>query len=299
MNKVLKAIKLIGNPAKLVVYMNVYGFSRFLPDKLVIKCQYKYRMGKKLNLDNPKTFNEKLQWLKLYDRNPSYPRLVDKIEVKEYIKEVLGEEYIIPTLGVWDRFEDIDFDALPDRFVLKCTHDSGSYIICPNKKELDMEAARTKINKSLKRNYFWRGREWPYKSLKPRIIAEQFMEDETASGLKCYKFFCFDGEVKLILTGSANDDFIDFYDTDYNHLDIAVDGHAHSEPPYYVPINYKEMICIASKLSKGFPQVRVDLYSINGRIYFGELTFFHAGGMALFDPPEWDKKLGDWITLPK
>ena len=186
-------------------------------------------MKKKLNLKDPKTFNEKLQWLKLYDRNPKYTQMVDKHEVKNYVASRIGSEYIIPTLGVWDKFEDIDFDSLPNQFVLKCTHDSGGLVICKNKSDLDIDATKRKINKCLKKNYYWHGREWPYKNLRPRIIAEQYMEDTSTKELRDYKFFCFDGEVKALFIASdrqvkGEETKFDFFDMEYNHLPFT-NGH--------------------------------------------------------------------------
>ena len=277
--------------------------SRVLTDKAYVKLRYRMIFKKKLNLKNPQTYNEKLQWLKLYDRKPEYSKLVDKFEVKKHVADIIGEKYIIPTLGVWDRFEDIDFDSLPNQFVLKCTHDSGGLIICKDKTKLDIENAKRTINASLKENYYWQGREWPYKNLRPRIIAEKFMVDESGYELKDYKFFCFNGEVKALFIAkdrSKGDDAIkfDFFDADFNHLPFT-NGHTNSEPPYFKPQGFEEMKVLASKLSENLPQARIDFYNINGQIYFGEITFFHWGGMMPFTPEEWDKTFGDWIILPE
>ena len=175
----------------IIDYLDSRGFFKFMSDEAYLKFMYKLKMKRKLNLSDPQTFNEKLQWLKIYDRKPEYTTMVDKYEAKKYVADIIGEEYIIPTLGVWDRFEDIDFDELPDQFVLKCTHDSGGLVICRDKSKLDLKAAKKKINKSLKRNYYWIGREWPYKNVRPRIIAEKFMTDPTSDDLQDYKFFFF------------------------------------------------------------------------------------------------------------
>ena len=227
-------------------------------------------MGKKLNLKNPKTYNEKLQWMKLYDRNPLYTRLVDKYEVKPYVAERIGQEYIIPTLGVWDRVEDIDFDALPDQFVLKCTHDSGGLVICRDKSKLNIEEAKRKLNKSLKNNFFYVGREWPYKNVKPRILAEAYMEDTATAELRDYKFFCFDGVVKAMFVATdrqkeGEEVKFDFYDADYNHLPFR-QGHPNANRPTEKPATFEQMRQLAEKLSRGLPQVRVDLYEVNGKI---------------------------------
>lgn len=299
-NKVLGILK---NPYRILIHLNNKGMLKWYPDKKYLKVLYRVRMGKKLNLSNPQTFNEKLQWLKLYDRKPQYTQMVDKYEVKKYVADIIGEEYIIPTLGVWDKFEDIDFDSLPNQFVLKCTHDSGGLVICTDKSKFDYKSAKKKINKCLKRNYYYLNREWPYKDVKPRIIAEKYMVDESGYELKDYKLFCFGGESKLmfIATDRSNPDEetkFDFYDMDFNHLQIK-NGHPNSNKDIAIPNSFEEMKVLASKLSKGIPQIRVDFYNINGKIYFGELTLFHWSGLVHFEPEEWDYKLGEWIELPK
>lgn len=257
-------------------------------------------MGIRLNLKNPQTFNEKLQWLKLYDRNPEYTKMVDKYEVRKYIAEKIGEEYLIPFLGVWDRFDDIDFDKLPDQFVLKCTHDSGGVVICKDKSKLDIEETRKKINRCLKRDFYKLACEWPYKNVKPRIIAEKFMVDELGAELKDYKFFGFNGKVKIMYVASDRENELkfDFFDADFNPLNLR-HGYPNSKEDIKKPDNFSKMVSIAERLSENIPQLRVDLYSIGSKIYFGELTFFHHAGMVPFDPEEWDKTFGDWIELPE
>lgn len=273
---------------------------RCVPDKLYLRLYYFGKFRRPLHLRAPKTFNEKLQWLKLYDRKPEYTKMVDKYEAKTYVAEQIGEKYIIPTLGVWDRFEDIDFEALPEKFVLKCTHDSGGLVICPDKSKLNREAAREKIEQSLKYEYFYEAREWPYKNVRPRIIAEQYVED--MDELVEYKMFCFDGKVKMILVckgqahgaGRTND----FCDLELKRLPFtSVNPNSNGE--LKVPKELPEMIDIAEKLAAGIPHLRVDTYLAEGKIYFGELTFFHNGGLSRITPFEWDKILGDWITLPE
>ena len=256
-------------------------------------------MHKKLNLSTPKTFNEKLQWLKLYDRKPEYSDMVDKAEAKRVVANLVGEQHIIPTLGIWNKFDDIDFSQLPDKFVLKTTHGCGGVIICKDKAKLDIAAVKKEIDFSYKYNYFAYGREWPYKSLKPRIIAEQLMVDESGVELKDYKFFCFDGEPKalFVATDRPHDTRFDFFDLEFNHLPFT-NGHENATKQIHKPLNFELMIDIARKLSVGIPHVRVDLYNINGIVYFGELTFFHWGGMVPFVPEEWDYKFGSWINLP-
>ena len=274
----------------------------FIPDKLWLTWRFKQRLGYKMDWKNPKTFNQKLQWLKVYDRNPEYTKMVDKYEAKKYVAERIGEEYIIPTLGVWNRFDDIDFDQLPDQFVLKCTHDSGGLVICRDKNTLDKAAAKKKIEYSLAQNYYATSKEWPYKNVKPRIIAEKYMEDSKTAELRDYKFFAFDGKAKAMFIASerygAEETKFDFYDMEFNHLDLR-NGHPNSNAKIEKPVCFDQMRELAEKLSKGIPQLRVDFYEVDGKIYFGELTFAHWSGMTPFEPQEWDRTFGDWIELPQ
>lgn len=289
----------VQHPVKLLTRMGSQSFLKKMSDEKYLKMIFKDKTGYPLNLENPKTFNEKLQWLKIYNRNPIYTMMVDKYEAKKYVSNIIGEEYIIPTLGVWDSFDDIDFDVLPNRFVLKCTHDSGGLVICHNKNELNKEYAREKIEKCLQRNYYWSNREWPYKNVKPRIIAEEFLED--MDELVEYKMFCFNGEVKMILVckGQAHGEgrTNDYCDMSLHRLPFT-SLYPNSKGELSVPKELSELLDVAKKLSVGIPQIRVDTYLADGKIYFGELTFFHNSGMAKFDPPEWDEKLGEWIKLP-
>ena len=275
--------------------------TRILSDKTYIRLAFFRRLHRFPDLKDPKTFNEKLQWLKLYNRKPEYTAMVDKYEAKKYVAEKLGEEYIIPTLGVWDRFDDIDFDALPDQFVLKCTHDSGGLVICRDKSKLDREKAKRSIEQSLKNNYFWQCREWPYKNVKPRILAEQYVEDATAVDLPVYKFFCFNGEpkvIQVIQNDKQVNESIDYFDTEWFKLRLR-QNYPNSEIPLPAPKTLQTMLRYVAQLSAGHPFLRVDFYEVNGRAYFSEFTFFSDGGTAQFDPPEWDRKLGDWIRLPE
>jgi hypothetical protein len=299
--KILKKIlKYLKHPEKIVLLVNAYVSGHLFSDRFYLKCAYKEKMGKRLNLDNPQTYNEKLQWLKLYDRKPEYTKMVDKYDVKEYISEKIGEEYIIPTLGIWNEFEEIDFDLLPKQFVLKCTHDSGGLVVCRDKSQLDIAAAREKINRCMKRNYFWHGREWPYKNVKPRIIAEEYLEDKKTSELRDYKFFTFNGTPKLLFIATERygleETKFDFFDMDFNHLNIT-NGHPNAKILPEKPLNFDKMKELAAKLSKNIPHLRVDFYEVDGKVYFGELTFFHWSGMVPFEPEEWDLKLGQWIDL--
>lgn len=274
---------------------------KMLPDSIYLKMVYERCMGKKLNLKNPQSFNEKLQWLKLYDRKPIYSTMVDKYAVKEYVASIIGEKYIIPTLGVWDKFEDINFDILPNQFVLKCTHDSGGLVICEDKNKLDIVAARKKLNKSLKHNYYYGGREWPYKNVKPRIIAEKYMKDSDAENLKDYKFFCFNGMPKCFKV-----DFDRFVEHHANYFSMDGKlmrlGEEICPPDFnreiFLPKSLRLMKEFASKLANEQPFLRVDFYEVDGRVYFGELTFFPASGFGKFIYEGNDELLGSWIKLP-
>ena len=278
--------------------------SQLLPDKFYIALRHKVMLGSWLDFDNPKTFNEKLQWIKLYDRKPEYTMMVDKYEVKKYIAEQIGEQYLIPTLGIWERFEDINFDALPNRFVLKCTHNSGGLVICKDKSKLDIEAAKKRINASLKENYYWHGREWPYKDVKPRIIAEQYMENTDGSEINDYKLQCFDGKVDNILVCierySETGVKYHYFDKSWTYLPYCpYEGIAAENVNVECPIKLAEMIQIAEKLSKGVPTLRVDLYEIKGQVYFGELTFFPSSGFDKTLTKEADIIMGEKLNLPK
>lgn len=292
----------IHKPSLIVLKLGKIGFFNWMSDKCYLRICFRIRMGKQLNLNPPKTFNEKIQWLKLYDRNPLYTKLVDKYEVKEIVANRIGKQYIIPTLGVWNKLEDIDFDQLPTQFVLKCTHDSGGLVICKDKSLFDFSQANKIISSSLKRKYYWKNREWPYKDVKPRIIAEPYLEDNTTKELRDYKFFCFDGEVKALFVaterGSTSETKFDFFDENYMHLPFT-NGHPNADVPPKKPEHFEEMKDLASKLSQGIPHVRVDLYECNGRVYFGEMTFSHWSGLMPFSPEEWDYKFGSWIKLPQ
>lgn len=272
---------------------------KFLSDKVYLSIKYKHVFGKKMDWDNPQSFNEKLQWLKVYNRDPQYTKLVDKYEVKKYITKVLDRKYVIPTLGAWNTFEEIDFDALPNQFVLKCTHDSGGLVVCKDKANLDIDAAKKKINQSLQNNYYYSGREWPYKNVKPRIIAEQYMADD----LRDYKLFCFNNVPRMTLVCSERftKDGLkeDFYDEAWNHLDVQRPEHGNAILPIERPKQYELMKKLASKLSEKMPFARIDFYEINEKVYFGEITFYPASGFEGFKPEEWDMKLGEWIKLPR
>lgn len=298
-----KLEKFLQNPGLLFMTLGHRGFFNWMPDAQYLKIAYRVSLSKKLNLGNPTTFNEKLQWLKLHYREPLLTRCVDKYEVRSYIADMIGEEYLIPLIGgPWERFAEINFDKLPDQFVLKCTHDSGGLVICRDKSKLDKDKARRKIEQCLKHNFYWGLREWPYKGVKPRIIAEQYMEDPQDGELRDYKFFAFDGETKALFIATDRgletaETKFDFFDADFQHLDVR-NGHPNADTLPHKPAAFTLMKELAGKLSKGIPQVRVDFYEVEGRVYFGEMTFFHWSGLTPFEPEQWDRIFGDWIRLP-
>lgn len=271
-----------------------------ISDELYLKLKYRILMGQRLNLKNPQTFNEKLQWLKMYDHNPLYTKLVDKYEVRKFIKEKIGDEYLISLLGVYNKFDEIDFSKLPDKFVIKCNHDSGGIVICKNKKEFDYELSRKKIEWSLKHNYFYNSREWPYKNVVPKIIIEEYMEDDETNELIDYKFMCFNGEPEIIFT--CTDRFskeglkVTFFDKNWNRLPFERHYPA-STKKICKPVNYHKMLEFSRILSANIPFVRVDFYEINKKLYFGELTFYPGSGFEEFTPKEWDYKIGNMIDL--
>ncbi len=275
---------------------------RVLPDEWYIQLLYFYHFHRFANLENPQTFNEKLQWLKLHDHNPLYTTLVDKYAVKKWVADKIGEQYVIPTLGVWEKAEDINFDQLPNRFVLKCTHDSGSIVICRDKSKLDKKAIIVKLSLALKNNGYWYGREWPYKNVPPRIIAEKYMtDDDSIQELKDFKLMCFNGKVKCSFV--CTERFtkqglkITFYDTNWDVMPFER-HYLRSKTPIAKPLNYDEMVELAEKLSKDIPFVRVDFYSVKGHTYFGEMTFYPGSGLEAFSPSEWNKEIGSYLQLP-
>ncbi len=300
--KLKNILKIVTDPVYRMESFCAHGFYDRMSDEKFLRKKFRLRMGYDLDLENPRTFNEKLQWLKLHDRKPIYSTMVDKYEVKGYIAGLIGEEYIIPSYGVWDCFEDIDFGRLPDRFVLKCTHDSGGLVIVKDKKTLDISAAREKINTSLKRDYFRFGREWPYKAVRHRVLAEQLLIDEERDVLIDYKVLCFNGEPKLIEVHQgrySGHHTQDFYDTDWNLTDISQSEDPRSFKPIPRPAALEEMVALSRTLAKGLAHIRVDWYLIDGKLYFGELTFYDGDGFCPFDNPEDDLMLGSWITLPE
>ena len=271
---------------------------QFIPDILWIKVRFRVKLGYWPNLKSPQTYNEKLQWLKLHNKNPLYTQLVDKIEVRNYIKEKIGSEYLVPLLGTWNSFDDIDFDKLPNQFVLKTNHDSGGLVICQNKNKLDLNKVKRKLTESLKFNYYWALREWPYKNVKPRILCEKFLNEDNEECLTDYKFFCFNGIPKIMYISKdrAAQPTTDFFDMDFNHLNIRMKD-PNSKIIPQKPQNFDKMKALATILAKDKPHIRVDFFCIHDKIYAGELTFFHMSGFSHIYPIEWEKTLGSWISL--
>lgn len=300
-----KYVKLLTDREFRFWVLSKYGVYNWMSDEEHIRRKYLYRFGAEINLENPRTYNEKLQWLKLHDRRQEYTRIVDKLEVKKYVEEHIGEGFVIPVIGgPWDSFDEIDFDRLPHQFVLKTTHDCGGVYVCHDKDLLDRNSARKFLNKHLKRNYYVTCREWPYKNVKPRIFAEAYVKDSRDGGeeLTDYKFFCFDGVPKAMFVATDRSSQVeetkfDFFDMDFAHLPI-IQGHPNANIEIAKPYAFERMKEIAGKLSRGFPQLRVDFYCTEEHVYVGELTLFHFGGFVPFEPEEWDAKFGEWIQLP-
>lgn len=304
-SKISTALEMIKNKRREIPYaifrnISRTGLTRGVPDEAYLKIAYRLSVGQRLNIDSPATFSEKLQWLKLNDRRPQYVTMVDKYRVREYISQIIGAEYLIPLLGVWAKAEEIDFDTLPEQFVLKCNHDSGSVIVCKDKSKADRTLIVSRLNKALATKGFWFGREWPYYGVKPVIIAEKYMEDHTTRELRDYKFFCFNGCVRCFKVDFDRFDKhgANYYDREKKLLPFGEE----CCPPQYdkeivFPATLDKMIVLAEKLSTGISFLRVDFYSVDEHIYFGELTFFPASGFGRFVPDDWDHKLGNWLKI--
>ena len=296
-------MKIIKNPYKLLygVISRIPMISNKIPDDKYLKILYRSVFGEELDLESPKTFNEKLQWLKINDRKPIYTTMVDKYEVKKYIAERLGEEHVIPTLGVWNDFDEIDFELLPNQFVLKCTHDSGGLGIVRDKSDFDKDEARIKIRKSLNTNFYLYGREWPYKNVKPRVIAEAYMEDASGKSLRDYKFYCFGGVPKFLYISEGLEDHttarISFVTCDWQFAPYERSDYAPFEKLPPKPKNFDKMLEFASQLSQNIDFLRVDMYEINGKIYFSELTFSPCSGFMPFKNSEYDREIGEMLHL--
>lgn len=270
----------------------------FIPTKPYLKMVYWIKTGKKLNLKNPVTLCDKINWLKVNDIHDEYTQLADKVAVRDYIKDILGEEYLFPIYGAWDHYKDIDFDSLPDQFVLKCNHDSASVTVIKDKSKMDHKKLEKFYEGRLRINAYNMGREYPYKNIKPKIVVEKYMVPDGDSDINDYKFFCFNGkpELLLIASGRTTDMRTDFFDMDFNHLDLKR-IYPFSEKKIEKPEKFEEMKEIAAKLTKDMKFVRLDLYEVGGKIYFGEFTFFPAGGFWPFKPEKYEKIYGDLLKL--
>ena len=272
---------------------------RIWPDKLYISTLYWIRFNKLLNWNAPKTFNEKLNWCKIYNRKDLYTQMADKYTAKKLVAERIGNQYVVECYGVYSRWEEIDFSNLPEQFVLKCTHDSGGAFVCRDKNIFNYDAVRRQVESNLKRNWFWIFREWPYKNIKPRIIVDHFLDDHTGTELRDYKFWCFNGiPTYMYCTIKGKNVFENFYDMDFNPVDLN-HGFPRHTPEFECPSQFNLMKCLAKELSQGIPFVRVDFFQVDNKVYFGEFTFYDWGGMVPFPNYQTDEMLGELLVLPK
>lgn len=298
----MSAIKVLFNNPKGFAIEALMRYNRFFSDKMYLRLMFHLKMGYWPNLKHPKTFSEKLQWLKLYNRRPEYKMMVDKAAVKDYVAGLIGKQYIIPTLGIWERPENINWESLPNQFVLKTTHGGGStgVVICKNKTIFDRNKAITKLNEAMKQDIWGKLREWPYKDMHKQIIAEQYLEDESGN-LTDYKFYCFNGKVKYCetITGRFTKKQIDFFDLDWNHEEFTFNGYEFADERPIKPECFDTLVEVAGKLCKDKPYSRIDLYVVGNKVYFGEITFFPASGFRGFHPYDWNNRLGNMITLPE
>ena len=297
-NSIMKAIR---NPYLALLHLCEHKPFTSISDEAYIKLFFRAYQGYRLDLNNPVTFNEKIQWLKLYDRNPLYTELSDKYLVREYVREKIGEEYLVPLIKIWDSPDEINFDDLPNRFVMKCNHDSGSAVICENKEKLDLETARTKIKKAFKKDYYWTGREYNYKNIRKKIMCEEYLSDKGSNQLTDYKFFCFDSEPKFIQidVNRFTDHTRNYYDTEWNFINVSYGCKCNSNLIIPKPTNFELMKELAIRLSNGIKHVRVDFYDVGDRVFFGEMTFHHGGGAMKLEPFEYDKLWGGYLHLPE
>lgn len=295
-----KVQMLLREPEKIITSLAIRGGFNWLSDKLYLKLVFRSRLKRHLDINHPLTFNEKLQWLKLYYRKPEQVIQVDKVAVRNYIQAKIGAEYLVPMIGVYDKAEDIPWGNMPSSFVLKCSHASSANIICKDISEINTNEIIKKLSRWMKRNWYWYGREWPYKNVPHRIIAEQYLVDESGKELKDYKINCFHGEPKFIQVMSGRRGrsyYLDHFDLDWNHIKLPRKNHVESKTAIPKPPNLPRMLDIARELSEGIPFVRVDLYNIGGKIYFGEVTFYPVSGFVDFADEQTDMALGQLISL--
>lgn len=296
----MQLLKYIKNPRLIYCWASAKGLTRWVPDEIHLKLIFRAYNDYPLDLDAPQTFNAKIQWLKLHDKNPDYVKLVDKYAVKEWVADRIGEEVLAKTYAVWANVDDIDLSILPDSFVLKTNHDCGGVVICRDRNSFDFDSAKQKLRRHLATNYYWGGREWPYKNVKPLVFAEEYLDGiDEEKGFTDYKFMCFNGDVKCAFTctGRENNDLrVDFFTPEWLHLPFTR-HYPNADIPPSAPKNLSKMIEFSMTLSRGIPFVRVDFYEVRGSVYFGEMTFYPGGGFEEFDSLEWDRKLGSWIDL--
>lgn len=300
MSSIRTALRLLKTPGRMITPLAQKGFFDWMSDEAYLKLRFRCEMGYKLDLENPQTFDEKLQWLKLHDKNPLYPQMVDKYRAKEYVASVIGQQYIVPTLGIYDRYEDINFEELPQQFVLKCTHDSGSIYICRDKSHMDRERAEHILKRGLKRDPVRYAREWPYREVPRRIIAEKYLEEEGHQEVKDYKIFTFSGKAAVIQVhmDRFTNHISNIYSPDWELIPASFNYPSDLRRVVPRPENLELMIELAETLAQGLPHVRVDFYSVGSRIYFGEMTLYHCGGFGKFGSEEWNYKLGELLVLP-
>lgn len=277
----------------------LFGCSRLLPDRFYLKHLFPLVMGYPLDLKHPQTFNEKQQWLKLYDRRPEYTQMVDKYEVKKLVASKIGEEYVVPTIATYKRAEEIMFEDLPDQFVIKCTHDSGSVYICRDINAFNRKLVIEKFKFLLKKNYYWKNREWPYKHVTPQIIVDQYLDDKGDDVVRDYKFWCFNGKPYVMYcTNKGKDIYENFYDMSFRPLSIS-HGFRKVEKAIEKPKSFELMKELAAQLSENIPFVRVDFFNIDDHVYFGEFTFYDWGGLKPFIDKSWDYRIGEWLRIPE
>ena len=301
MSKIQNIFKLIINSDFRFLYLSEHGFYKKMPDEKFLIRKYKAVFHSEPNLKNPQTFNEKVNWLKLHKKNWNYSILVDKYKMKEILSPKIGSQFFAKTLGKWSNFDEIDFSLLPNKFVLKCNHDSGSVVVCKDKSIFNFKKARKKLMRGLKKNYFWGNREYPYQQVSPCIFAEEYIELDDSNSAE-YKFFCYNGKVDWVMacTGKAHTEerSNDGFDVNFNHLPVSF-TYPNSKKKLEKPLQWEQMIELAEKLSEGIIQVRVDFMLVNNKLLLGEMTFFHDAGLCVFKPGEWDEKLGRNLILPK
>ena len=291
-----RLVRGLKEPRLFLIYILQEYLAKLISDDMYVKWIYRLRIGKKFNEEKPVTFNEKMTWLKLYDRNPLYPTLADKYKVKSYVAEKIGKQYVVENYGVFDRWEDISFSIFPNQFVMKCTHDSGGAFVCRDQKTFNFAAAKKILKKNLRTNSFYKSREWPYKNIKPRIIIDKLLDDHTGEQLRDYKFWCFSGKpTYMYCTIKGENVYENFYDMDFNPVMID-HGFPRHIPEFSKPVEFDEMKKMATKLSQGFPFIRIDFFDVEGHVYFGEYTFYDWGATMPFGG-DWDVKLGNLLQL--